>query len=117
MDQLPIDSVSPLCRHLSRPEIGEMHMRIAIAALFAASLAALPLSAARAQYDPYCNSFPLTWPFCIAGAAVGAAATIATAPFYAVGSGPYYYYGRPYYYRTGYYYPVRHHKRYYYRHY
>jgi hypothetical protein len=80
-------------------------MRIAISALFAAGLAAMPLSAAKAQ--AYCNPFPLSWPFCIAGAAVNTAATIATAPFYAVAGGPYYYYGSPYYYRSGYYYPAR----------
>lgn len=95
-------------------------MRIAIAALFAAGLAALPLSAAKAQYYSYppCTPFPLSWPFCIAGAAVGTAATIATAPFYAVAGGPYYYnyYGQPYYYyygqpyyASGYHRPVRRH--------
>jgi hypothetical protein len=94
--------------------------RSAISALFAAALAALPLSAAKAQYYYPCNPFPLTWPFCIAGAAVGTAAAIATAPFYAVAGSPYYYYyGQPYYYASGYYYPVRrhyrrHHHRYYY---
>ena len=86
-------------------------MRIAVSALFAAALAALPLSAANAQYYPYCNPFPLSWPFCIAGAAVGTAATIATAPFYAVAGAPYYYYGQPYYYSSGYYYPTRRHHR------
>jgi hypothetical protein len=87
-------------------------MRIAIPALFAAALAALPLSAANAQYyNPYCNPFPLSWPFCVAGAAVSTAATIAAAPFYAVAGGPYYYYGQPYYYSSGYYYPVRRHHR------
>ena len=84
-------------------------MKIAISALFAAVLAALPLSAATAQYyySPYCNPFPLTWPFCIAGAAVGTAATIASAPVYALTGRPYYYYynGYPYYYGPGYYYP------------
>jgi hypothetical protein len=91
--------------------------RIAISALFAAGLAAAPLSAAKAQYYyPPCNPFPLSWPFCIAGAAVGTAAAIATAPFYAVAGAPYYYYyGQPYYYASGYYYPVRHHRRHYYR--
>src|SRR5438105_15274775 len=72
----------------------------AFAALFAVGLAALPLSAAKAQYyGPPCNPFPLTWPFCIAGAVVGTAATIASAPFRAAAGGPYYYgyYGRPYY--------------------
>ena len=81
-------------------------MRIAISALFAAGLAVLPLSTAKAQY--YCDPFPLAWPFCIAGAAVGTAAAIATAPFYY----PYYhpYYARPYYYR-GYYHPARKYKK------
>ncbi|HEV2301896.1 MAG TPA: hypothetical protein VGR91_10045 [Stellaceae bacterium] len=69
---------------------------IAISALFAAGLAALPLSDAQAQYySPLCNPFPLTWPFCVAGAVVGTAATIATAPFRAVAGPPYYPY--PYY--------------------
>lgn len=89
-----------------------------ISALFAAGLAVLPLSAANAQYYPPCYPNPLSWPFCIAGAAVGTAATIATAPFYALGAGPnHYYHGRPYYYRSGYYYPARYKKRRYYRHY
>ena len=85
-----------------------MHIqRIAISALFAAGLATLPFASAKAQYYYPCNPFPLTWPFCIAGAAVGTAAAIATAPF----GGPYYYYyGRPYY-APGYYYPVRYHHR------
>ena len=86
--------------------------RTAFPALFAAALAVLPLSAAKAQYYyPYCNPFPLSWPFCVAGAAVGTAAAIATAPFYAVGGAPYYYYGYPYYYRPAYYYPARRHYR------
>ena len=65
-------------------------MRIAISALFAATLAALPLSAAKAQYYYPCNPFPLSWPFCIADAAVGAAATIAAAAFRAAAGYPYY---------------------------
>ncbi len=83
--------------------------RIAISALFAAGLATLPLSAAKAQYyGPPCNPFPLTWPFCLAGAVVGTAATIATAPFRAVAGGPYYgYYGQPYYPPPAPYYPPR----------
>ncbi len=87
--------------------------RIAISALFAAMLAVLPFSAAKAQYYyPPCNPFPLSWPFCIAGAAVGTAAAIATAPF----GGPYYY-GYPYY-APAYYYPVRrHYRRHYHRRY
>jgi hypothetical protein len=95
-------------------------MRIAISALFAATLAALPLSAAKAQYYPACNPFPLSWPFCIAGAVVGAAAAIATAPFRAAAGYPYYYYnGYPYYYASGYYYPYprRAYRRHYYRYY
>jgi hypothetical protein len=99
--------------------IRETLMRIAISALFAAVLAALPLSAAKAQYYYPCNPFPLSWPFCIAGAAVNTAATIATAPFRAAAGYPYYYYyGQPYYYASGYYYPPRRaHRRHYYRYY
>lgn len=84
---------------------------IAISAVFAAGLAALPLSAAKAQYyAPYyppCSPFPLFWPFCIAGAVVGAAATVVTAPFWVfTGAPPYYYtYYRPPYYPPGYYAP------------
>ena len=70
-------------------------MRNAISAVFAAGLVALPVSAANAQDC----SFPLAWPFCIAGAAVYTAGAIATAPFR-----PYYYYGPGYYYAPGYYY-------------
>src|SRR5712691_5569481 len=73
--------------------------RIAVLAAFAAGLAALPLATAKAQYYPPCSSFPLFWPFCVAGAIVGTAATIVTAPFVALTAPPYYYgyYGRPYY--------------------
>jgi hypothetical protein len=73
--------------------------QIAISATFAAALAALPISAAQAQYYPPCSPFPLFWPFCVAGALVGTAATIVTAPFWAfTGTPPYYYgyYGQPY---------------------
>ena len=87
--------------------------RIAISALFAAAVAALPLSAAKAQYYYPCHPFPLFWPFCAAGAVVGAAATVATAPFRAMAA-PYYYpryayppayygYAYPGYYGPGYY--------------
>jgi hypothetical protein len=89
-------------------------MRIALPVLFAAGLAVglttMPLSDAKAQYYatyPPCTPNPLSWPFCVAGAAVGTAATIATAPFYAVGGYPYYYYGYPYDYRPVQYYPGR----------
>ena len=75
-------------------------------AAIAAAIAALPLASAKAQYYYPCNAFPLTWPFCVAGAAVGTAAAIATAPF----GYPYYYYGYPYYYAPTYYH-VRHHYR------
>ena len=94
-------------------------MRTVISALFGACLVALPLSAANAQYYYRPCASPLEWPFCIAGAVVGTAGAIATAPFYAAAGGPYYYYGaRPYYYRTGYYYPRwRHHTRRHYRYY
>jgi hypothetical protein len=69
--------------------------QIAISAAFAAGLAVLPLSAAKAQYyGPPCTPFPLTWPFCVAGAVVGTAAAVVTAPFRAV-AGPPYYYGPP----------------------
>lgn len=80
--------------------------RILMFALFAAAIAALPSAPAKAQYYYPCNAFPLTWPFCVAGAAVGTAAAIATAPF----AYPYYYYGYPYYYAPAYY-GVRHHYR------
>ena len=70
--------------------------RIAFSAAVAAGLAALPLAAAKAQYC----SFPLEWPFCVAGAAVNTAGAIATAPFAAVAGPPYYYY-RPAYYGPG----------------
>jgi hypothetical protein len=70
--------------------------RIAFSAVFAAGIAALPLSAAKAQYyGPPCTPFPLTWPFCVAGAVVGTAAAIVTAPFRAVAGPPYYYYPPP----------------------
>jgi len=80
--------------------------RIVISALVVGGGGALSLSPANAQYYPPC-SFPLEWPFCVAGAAVNTAAAIATAPF----RGPYYYYyGQPYY-APAYYYPRRHHHR------
>jgi hypothetical protein len=93
--------------------------QIAVSAAFAAGLAALPLASAKAQYYyPPCSPFPLAWPFCVAGAVVGTAAAIATAPFVALAGPPYYYgyYGYPYYY--GYYgWPRRHYARRHYAHY
>jgi hypothetical protein len=76
--------------------------RTTISAAFAAGLAALPLSTAKAQYYyPPCSPFPLAWPLCVAGAVVGTAAAIVTLPFRALtGAPPYYYggfYGPPYY--------------------
>lgn len=77
--------------------------RLAISAAIAAALAALPLSAARAQYYyPPCSPFPLFWPFCVAGAVVVTAATIVTLPIQALTGAPPYYYG---YYRQPYYPP------------
>src|SRR5436305_14594203 len=51
--------------------------RTAISIALAAGIAAAPLSAARAQ-TPYYN--PLFWPFLAAGAVLGTAALIVTAP-------------------------------------
>ena len=80
--------------------------RIMRSVALAAGLAALPLSAAEAQYYPPCSPFPLFWPFCLAGAVVGTAAIIVTTPFRALaGAPPFYYgyYGPPYYPRQPYY--------------
>src|SRR5262249_45835475 len=74
-------------------------------ALIAVGIAAAPLSVANAQYC----SFPLEWPFCVAGAVVGTAANIATAPFRPYYYPSYYYY--PYYYGAAYYYPYRRYHR------
>ena len=73
--------------------------RIAASAALAAGLIALPLATAKAQYYPPCPPFPLFWPLCAAGAIVGTAAMVVTAPFVALTAPPYYYgyYGRPYY--------------------
>src|SRR4030088_1722642 len=72
--------------------------RIAIAAAFAAGLAGLPFSQAKAQYSPSpCTPFPLFWPFCAAAAIVGGVGAIVTAPFRGAFY-PYYpgyYYGSP----------------------
>jgi hypothetical protein len=80
--------------------------RIAMSAAFAIGLAALPISTAKAQYYTPCSPFPLAWPFCVAGAIVGTAATIATAPFWVLsGAPPYGYYMPPYYPAPNYYAP------------
>jgi hypothetical protein len=81
--------------------------RVAISAVFATGLAALPFSTANAQYYAPCSPFPLAWPFCAAGAIVGTAATIATAPFWLLsGIPPYGYYAPPYYPASSYYAPA-----------
>jgi len=82
--------------------------RIAMSAVFVAGLLALPFSAANAQYyGPPCTPFPLTWPICVAGAVVGTAAAVVSAPFRAVAAPPYYYGPAParYYYPPPPYYP------------
>jgi hypothetical protein len=80
---------------------------ITISAAFAVGLATLPLSTATAQsspaqyypaqYYPPCSPFPLAWPFCVVGAAVGIAATIVTAPIWLLTGAPppFGYYGPP----------------------
>jgi hypothetical protein len=88
--------------------------RIAVAAIVAAGLAALPLSPGKAQpyYTYPCNPFPLFWPFCAAVAIVGGVGAIITAPFRGTiyPYYPRYYYGSPavpyYYPPTGAYYPT-----------
>ena len=83
--------------------------RLVLAVLVVAAIAAVPRAPANAQYD---CSFPLAWPFCIAGAAVYTAGAIATAPFRPYYYDPYYpYYYSPAYYAPGYYYYHHHHHR------
>ncbi len=68
--------------------------RLAISAAIAIVTAAMPIATASAQYYPYpypyppCSPFPLAWPFCVAGAVVGVAATIVSAPFRALAGAP-----------------------------
>ena len=72
--------------------------RIAVPVIIAAVVAASPVAPVQAQYYyPVCTPNPLSWPFCVAGAAVGTAAAIVSAPFVAATGRPYYYYGQPYY--------------------
>jgi hypothetical protein len=67
--------------------------RIALLIAFVSALAIASSSGASAQYYGPC-SFPLAWPFCAAGAIVGTAANIATAPFWlTAGAPPPFYYG------------------------
>jgi hypothetical protein len=91
--------------------------RIAISAAFAVGLTVLPLATAKAQNyppqnypPPLCSPFPLSWPFCVVGAVVGAAVTLVTAPFWLLSGAPPpfyygYYYPPPPYYAPGYYPP------------
>ena len=82
--------------------------RIALPAALAAGLLLLPSPSAQAQPYYPCHPFPLFWPVCAAGAIVGTAGAIVTAPFRAAAA-PYYYpyYGYPPrgYYPPGYYPP------------
>jgi hypothetical protein len=82
-------------------------MRIGrIALLTAFAFAAVPLSGASAQYYyPPCSPFPLAWPFCAAGAIVGTAANVATAPFWLSAGAPPPFYPGPRYYAPPPYYP------------
>ena len=68
--------------------------RIAISAFFAAGLAALPLSAAKADYQPVpypCNNGILSLPFCLASGAANVAMSIAALPLRVIGGAPYFY--------------------------
>ena len=96
--------------------------RVASSAAFAAGLAVLPLSTAKAQYYNNPCWFPLFWPVCAAGVVVGTAATIVTAPVRVLaGPPPYYYryryYGPPYYPPRAYYAPRYYPPPYYYGYY
>ena len=68
--------------------------RIAISVALVAGLAAVPLSPALAWHH-HRGFFPLFWPFAAAGAVVGTAGAIATAPVRAVVGPPAYYYPPP----------------------
>jgi hypothetical protein len=80
--------------------------RIVAPALLAAALASAWFSGAKAQYYAPCSPFPLAWPFCVAGAIVGTAANIATAPFWLpTGAPPPFFYAPRYYAAPPYYAP------------
>jgi hypothetical protein len=101
--------VHRMCR---RVRLSSDARRITISVAFAAGLAALPLSAAKAQYYPPCSPFPLAWPFCVAGAVVATAVTIATAPILALTrSPPFLFYGPPFYPPPPYYPPLQYPRR------
>ncbi len=85
--------------------------RIALSALVVLGLTAAPLAGAQAHRH---HGFPLFLPFIAAGAVVGTAVAIATAPFQAIAAPAPYYYGArapsyyapaPGYYAPGYYQP------------
>ena len=79
--------------------------RIAASTLLAAALAVGWPWNAKAQFAP-CSPFPLAWPFCAAGAIVGTAANIATAPFWLpAGAPPPFFYAPRYYAGPAYYAP------------
>ena len=63
-----------------------------------AALATLPATSANAGWYRHNDCFLLALPFCVAGAVVGTAAVVATAPFVVAGDvldpGPRYYYHR-----------------------
>lgn len=83
--------------------------RFAFPAALVIGLATAPFSTATAQYYyAPCSPFPLAWPFCAAGAIVGTAANVATAPFWLLsGAPPPFYPAAPRYYAPapGYYAP------------
>ena len=63
--------------------------RLAFPAALVIGLATTPFSTATAQYYyAPCSPFPLAWPFCAAGAIVGTAANVATAPFWLLSGAP-----------------------------
>jgi hypothetical protein len=66
--------------------------RITISVAFAAGVATLPLSAAKAQDYPTYSPFALSWPICAAGAVAVTATTIITAPLRALTGAPPFYY-------------------------
>jgi hypothetical protein len=80
--------------------------QIVALALVATVLAFVWSSGAKAQYYAPCSPFPLAWPFCAAGAIVGTAANIATAPFWLpAGAPPPFFYAPRYYPAPAYYGP------------
>ena len=62
--------------------------RIVLLTALAVGVGTAPMSEASAQYYPPCSPFPLAWPFCVAGAIVGTAANIATAPIWLAAGAP-----------------------------